>query len=134
MLLAAFALLLTVAAVGAVVRGGAVERRGAALFALAWAVSLGAQALSGETSPGPWLPAIDAVVLIALGRLAWRSIRPWPVYACGFQLLTVAGDVAKWVETGLDVRLHLTFLAATSFGAVGVLAIGAWFPPRAQHK
>jgi hypothetical protein len=132
--LAAFALLLMVAAVGAVVRGAAVERRGAVLFALAWAASLGAQALSGEPSPGLWLPAIDGAVLIALGRLAWRSPRPWPVYACGFQMLTVAGDVARWVETDLDAGLHLTFLALMSFGAVGALAIGAWFPPPPRQK
>ena len=130
---AAFALLLTFAAIGAVVRGGAVERRGAALFIAAWAVTLIAQWISGDPAPGLWLPVIDATVLWALAALAWRSPRPWPVYACGFQMLALAGDVARWVEADLDIRLHLTFLAAVSFGAVGVLAAGAWFPPRRRR-
>lgn len=133
MSLAAFALLLALAAVGALVRGGPVERRGAALFAAAWAASLIAQWLSGSSSPGLWLPIIDATVLWALAALAWRSHRPWPVYACGFQMLALAGDVARWVEADLDVRAHLSFLATMSFGAVGVLASDAWLPPRRRQ-
>lgn len=130
MALAAFALLLCLAGWGAVVRGGPLERRGAALFAVAWLASLGAQAIFRQPSPGPWLPILDLAVLVALARMAWRSPRPWPVYACGFQTLIVAGDLAKWVNPNLDVRLHLTLLAAMAFGAVGMLALGAWLPPR----
>jgi hypothetical protein len=130
MTLVAFAVLLIVAAVGALIRGGDVERRGALLFIGAWLASLFAQWLSGETSPGLWLPIIDATVLCALIGLTWRSPRPWPVYACGFQMLALAGDVAKWVESDLDVRVHLSFLAIMAFGAVGMLAIGAWLPPK----
>ena len=128
--LKAFALLLIIASVGAGVRGGAVERKGAAMFVVAWLVSLGAQWLSGAASPGLWLPAIDAAVLTGLANLAWRSPRPWPVYACGFQMLTLAGDVAKWVEPDLEVHLHLSLLSVLGFGAVGMLVMGAWFPPK----
>ena len=134
MTLIAFALLLTVAAIGALLRGGLVERQGVSLFAAAWVTSLAAQGLSGELSPGIWLPVIDATVLAGLAALAWRSPRPWPVYACGFQMLALAGDVAKWVETDLDVHLHLTLLAVMSFGAVSVLALGAWLPPKARRR
>jgi len=119
-----------IAAVGALFRGGLVERQGAALLICAWLASLFAQWLSGETSPGLWLPIIDATVLGALVGLSWRAPRPWPVYACGFQMLALAGDLAKWVQASLEVTVHLSFLAVTAFGAVGVLAIGAWFPPR----
>jgi len=132
--LIAFALLLSLATVGALVRGDKVERQGAALFITAWAASLTAQWLSGEASPGVWLPIIDATVLWVLVALTWRSPRPWPVYACGFQMLTLAGDVAKWVKPTLDVTLHLGFLAALSFGAVATLLVGAWFPPRPRQR
>ena len=66
MALLAFALLLAVAAVGALARGGVVERRGAALFIAAWLASLLAQWLSGDRKPGLWLLIIDATVLWAL--------------------------------------------------------------------
>ena len=131
--LIAFALLLLAATVGALARGGVVERKGAALFVAAWLASLGAQWLTGDVSPGLWLPVIDSAVLVGLANLAWRSPRPWPVYACGFQMLTLAGDIAKWVEADLDVNLHLTLLSVLGFGAVGVLVMGAWFPPREQR-
>lgn len=134
MALLAFTLLLAIAAVGALARGGEVERRGAALFIAAWLVSLACQWVSGETSPGIWLPVIDVTVLLALAALAWRSPRPWPVYACGFQTLAVAGDVAKWVEVDLDVGLHLTLLASLGFGSVAVLALGAWIPPPPRRR
>ena len=129
MALLAFALLLAVAAVGALARGGVVERRGAALFIAAWLASLLAQWLSGDRKPGLWLLIIDATVLWALVGMTWRSPRPWPVYACGFQMLALAGGVAGWVEPGLSVRLHLSFLALAGFGAVTTLALGAWLPP-----
>ena len=131
--LIAFGLLLTIAVVGAIWRGGIVERKGAALFVAAWLASLGAQLLTGDVSPGLWLPAIDAAVLVGLANLAWRSPRPWPVYACGFQMLTLAGDIAKWVEADLDVRLQLALLSVLGFGTVGMLVMGAWFPPREQQ-
>lgn len=134
MVLVAFALLLIVATVGALVRGGKVERQGAALFVTAWPASLAAQWMSGEISPGPWLPILDATVLGVLVSLTWRSPRPWPVQACGFQMLTLAGDVAKWVKPTLDVTLHLSFLAVLSFATVATLAIGAWFPPRSRQR
>ena len=92
--------------------------------------SLGGQWLSGKASPGLWLPVIDAAVLVGLANLAWRSPRPWPVYACGFQMLALAGDVAKWVEPDLQVRLHLALLSVLGFGAVTMLAMGSWFPPK----
>lgn len=130
--LIAFALLLAFAAVGAAVRGGTVERKGAALFIAAWLLSLGAQRLSDDISPGLWLPTIDTAVMVGLANLAWRSPRPWPVYACGFQMLTLAGDVAKWVEADLEVGLHLALLSVLGFGAVAMLAWGAWFPTREQ--
>lgn len=134
MALAAFALLLAVAAVGAMVRGGPVERRGVALFIGAWLASLFAQWLSGGPAPGLWLPIIDATVLYGLVALSWRSPRPWPIYACGFQMLALAGDIAGWVETSLDVGLHLSFLAVMGFGAVAVLALGAWGPAAANQR
>lgn len=130
MALPAFALLLTLAAIGALLRGGVVERRGVVLFIGAWVASLTAQWISGETSPGLWLPVIDATVLGWLVALSWRSPRPWPIYATGFQMLTLAGDLAPWIRPDIHLWRHMTLLATLSFGAVGVLTLGAWFPPR----
>jgi len=130
----AFLVLLGVATVGAAMRGGSVERRGAALFCSAWLVWLGTDWVAGETAPGVWMLVIDATVLFALIGLVWRSPRPWPVYASGLQLLVVTGGIAPWVRQDLDADLHLTLLAALRFAAICAFAIGAWTPPKPHRK
>lgn len=117
------------ATLGATVRGGRVELRGAALFTLAWIASLGQRALAGADTPGGGRAAIDLAVLVALAALAWKSPRPWPVFACGFQALALAAGLAGMVTPGLDPGRLSSLLAMAGFGAVGALAVGAWFPP-----
>ncbi|MCF8505404.1 MAG: hypothetical protein K9G59_10860 [Caulobacter sp.] len=130
----AFLALLGVATVGAVARGGSVERQGAALFCSAWVVWLAAEWASGETAPGVWVWVIDATVLFALIGLVWRSPRPWPVYASGLHLLVVTGGIVPWVRQDLHADLHLPLLAALRFAAICAFAIGAWAPPRTHRK
>jgi hypothetical protein len=129
-----FPALLTLAAVGAGLRGGPVERRGVALFAVAGLVWLVAHLVWGGVAAGLWMFAIDAAVLLTLIKLVWRSPRPWPVYASGVQLLVVAGDIAFWVRHDLNLDLHLPLLAALRFGAISILATGTWFPPKWHQK
>jgi len=130
----AFLALLGVATVGAAMRGGSVERRGAALFCSAWLVWLAAGRISGEAAPGVWMLVIDATVMFALIGLVWRSPRPWPVYASGLQLLVVTGDIAPWVRPDLDADQHLVLLASLRFAVIGAFAIGAWAPPKRPRK
>lgn len=130
----AFLALLGVATVGAAMRGGSVEHRGAALFCSAWLVWLAAGWIADEAAPGVWMLVIDATVLFALIGLAWRSPRPWPVYASGLQLLAVTGGIAPWVRPDLDADLHLTLLAALRFATISAFAVGAWTPPKPRRK
>lgn len=129
-----FALLLAFAGLGAIVRGGPVEHRGAVLLTIGWAASLTAQIVSGRIAPGIWLTLIDLTVMIGLIALAWKSPHPWPAPACGFQALALAASVAKWVDPDLDDSIHLGLLAVTGYGVVGTLAWGAWFPPARLTK
>lgn len=124
-----FAVLLTVAGAGALLRGGQVERRGVALFATGWLASLGAQLAPGQILPALLLAAIDTAIMICLIALAWKSPRPWPAAACGFQVLALAAGMVKWVDPGLDAHIYLGLLAAAGYGAVGALAVGAWLQP-----
>jgi hypothetical protein len=45
--------------------------------------------LAAGQSAAPLL-LIDAGLLLGLIALAWKSPRPWPVWAAGFQLLSIA--------------------------------------------
>ena len=129
----AFLLLLAVSALGAGVRGGPVERRGAALFVGAGLVWGAALWLSDDTAAGVWMFVIDATVLGALVGLVWRSPRPWPVYASGVQMLVVAGGIAPWVRPDLDVDLHQAMLGTLRFATICTLTLGAWIGPK-RHK
>lgn len=129
-----FALLLAVAGLGAILRGGPVEHRGVVLLAVGWLASLGAQIVSGRVAPGIWLTLIDLTVMLCLIALAWKSPRPWPAAACGFQALALAAGVAKWVDPDLDDAIHLGLLSAAGYGVVATLIWGAWFPPARLAK
>ncbi len=132
MISAIFAILLALAALGAVLRGGPVEQRGVGLLTAGWLTSLAAQYFGGYGPLPAWFLAIDLGVLAGLVTLTWKSRRPWPVYACGLQTLAVAADLAALVSPGLDTRLYLTFIGALGFAVVMVLTLGAWLPNKAR--
>jgi hypothetical protein len=126
----AFILLMVVTIVGAVMRGGRIERRGAALFFAGWTATLVAQVVTFGLTESLALAGIDLVILIGLIALSWKSPRPWPVYACGFQVMTLAIHVAGWVDQDLSPAFRLNFLALMGFCATLVLAIGTWIRPK----
>lgn len=119
---------------GAILRGGRVERRGVALLAGGWLLSLTAQSLLGYPLLGAALALVDAGVMVGLIGLAWKSPRPWPAAACGFQALAIAAGAAKWTDPALDDALHLTLLALAGYGAALALTFGAWTPRVAATK
>lgn len=132
MITALFAALLALAALGAVLRGGAVEQRGVGLLAAAWLTSLAVQHLFGDGPLPAWFLGIDLAVLAGLVALTWKSPRPWPIYACALQALTVAADAVAVLSPTLDTRLYLTFIAALGFAVVAVMTLGAWLPARGR--
>ena len=127
----AFILLMLVTITGAAMRGGPVERRGAALFFAGWTATLIAQAVTFGLTESLSLFTIDLVVLVGLIALSWKSPRPWPVYACGFQVMTLAIHVAGWVDQDLDLAFRQGFLALMGFAATLTAAAGAWMRPKA---
>ncbi len=126
----AFILLMLVTITGAVMRGGPIERRGAALFFAGWTATLVAQVVSFGLTESLALFGIDLVILIGLIALAWKSPRPWPVYACGFQAMTLAIHVAGWVDQDLSLAFRQNFQALMGFCATLALAIGTWIRPK----
>lgn len=126
----AFILLMLVTVTGAVMRGGPIEWRGAALFFAGWTATLVAQAVTFGLTESLTLFGIDLVILIGLIALSWKSPRPWPVYACGFQIMTLAIHVAGWVDEDLSLAFRQNFLALMGFCATLVLAIGTWRRPK----
>lgn len=130
--LAVHTLLIAVAAAGAFLRGGSTERRGLAIFIAGALSRLAAGSLQAEPTRGAWLFLIDLVLLAALVQLSWRSPRPWPAWACGFQLLALAAGVAGWIGPDLDRDLVLALVSGCGAAAVAALSVGTWLPAKAR--
>ncbi|HRD46511.1 MAG TPA: hypothetical protein PLF78_08515 [Caulobacter sp.] len=128
----AFALVLLIATAGAFLRGGPVERRGAGLFAFGMAAFVVAEAVTFNGVRAGTLFAIDLLVLFGLVALAWKSPRPWPVYACGFQTMVLAGHVARWIDLDMDAGFHFWLMLTLNMGALAVLTLGAWLKPKGR--
>ena len=83
----------------------------------------------------PWALTVACslalAVLLALGvwqvqRLGWKTDRAWPIWAAGFQSITVLVHIV----TMIDLRIRaIAYISAYTIGSYGVLicvAIGAW--------
>jgi len=104
-------------------KGGRAERLVAAGFLVAW---LASPILRRGGWEGPaWTGlAVDGLFLALLLWVALRSRRYWPLFAAGFELLSVATHLARLIDPGVRAWAYATadaiwtylLLAALSFG------------------
>lgn len=67
---------------------------------------------------------IDCLGLLAFGWLALRANRFWPIWAAAFQLVSLAGHFARWVQMEIEPLAYVILKSyPTAFGLV-VLLIG----------
>lgn len=123
--------ILGLATTGAALRGGAAEHTGVVIFCLAWMASLIVQMMLPDGVAAPPLMLIDLGLLLGLVALAWKSPRPWPVWAAGFQLLALAiGGSFLMRPEQVGLAAYLTASDWAGYGAAGCLALGAWLGER----
>lgn len=126
---------LTVAVgVFAFTKGDEPERIGAGSYVFLWFASLLVQSDRGIYSL-PWaMFALDSIMLVILGGLAWKARRSWPVWASALQLLAVASHVMVFVDLRPSMSAFYTVLNIASYGVLLCIAIGtfwAWQERRA---
>lgn len=123
--------ILGLATAGAAFRGGAVEHTGVVIFSLAWMASLIVGMLLPAGRSAPPLLVIDAGLLLGLIALAWKSPRPWPVWAAGFQLLSIAvGGAYLMRPEQVGLPAYWTASEWAGYAAAACLAVGAWMGER----
>jgi hypothetical protein len=107
-------------------RGGRAERGAAAAFIAAWFAAY-------VTKDHSWLGLqwrifiIDVAFFVALAAIALRSRWYWPIFAAGFQLLSVVTHAASTVDHQLGAWAYMTanviwtylFLVALAVGVAG---------------
>jgi hypothetical protein len=118
----------------AFLKGDEPERIAAGAFVLAWFASLLAQDDSNRYSVQWGVFAIDMVMLVVLGALAWKSRRTWPVWAAACQLMVVTSHIMSLVDLRPSVIAVLTVINLAGYGVLVALTVGtfwAWQDRRA---
>ena len=118
----------------AFLKGDEPERIAAGAYVLGWFATLLVQTDGElyETSPGVF--AIDVLMLLILGGLAWRFRRTWPAWAAAMQLLVVMSHIVLYVDVRPPLASFITVVNLAGYGVLVALAIGtfwAWQDRRA---
>ncbi|HYD45716.1 MAG TPA: hypothetical protein VEA79_10690 [Phenylobacterium sp.] len=128
--------ILGLATAGAAFRGGAAEHTGVVIFSLAWMAALIVDMLLPAGQSAWPLLMMDLGLLLGLIGLAWKSPRPWPVWAAGFQLLSIAiGGAYLMRPDQVGLPAYWTASEWAGYAAAACLAVGAWMgDPRPQEE
>lgn len=110
-------------------KGDRLEQWGGGLCFMAWLATILIQDDVSADFEQLALLGVDFAVLVALGFLAWRAERSWPVWAAACQAITVAVHLAKMVDFRIPEVAYLSALVLASYGVLVALAAGtisAW--------
>ena len=114
-------------------KGGAVERTGAAILAVCWALWVVLHRLDGS-GPGYIGISIDVVSMVAFVWLAIRTRRPWVFFVAAATVNSVATHfIARWLHMG--AYGYITALGVWgAYAPLLGLAFGVWAYRRAQSR
>lgn len=124
----AFVALLLFSTGFAVWKGGAPERIAAGLYWAAWLVTL----IANPQATDRWRNVeigyllIDMGLLLALGILALKANRIWPMAAASLQLIIVAGHAAKGLDPDLLGSAYAIMSVFWPYLQLLLLVAGTW--------
>ena len=110
-------------------KGDRLEQWGGGLCFMAWLATILIQDDVSAHLEEYALLGVDCAMLAALGFLAWKAERSWPVWAAACQAITVAVHLAKMVDFRIPEVAYLSALVLASYGVLVALAVGtvvAW--------
>ncbi len=119
-----------VALLGAIIlglaKGGAPERRGAlVLSAMAgWQYSVSFFVPPRFVATDEISLIGDAIGLAGFAFIALDARRIWPIWASAFQLLSLSGHFARWVELSFDPLIYAWMRTLPTAGAILALLAG----------
>lgn len=123
-----FYVLLLICCGYALVRGGAPERIGAAIYAIGTAFTVLAYREAAirfaSIEVGPFV--IDVVALIAFLVLALRARRLWPLWMTAFQAVATTGHFAKLADPEMIRWAYAVLLGIWAYPMLLILAIGTF--------
>ena len=120
----------------AFVKGDEPERLAMGAYLLGWMAGMLIQGdgdLHRNWQPG--LFALDVVMLLVLGGLAWKFKRSWPIWAASLQLIIVMSHLVILFDMRAGIMAFYTILNMASYGVLVAIGLGtfwAWQERRAQ--
>jgi hypothetical protein len=103
--------------------GGWRERVGVLIYGGAVLLAIGLKDFTALPSMWRYLTP-DALCLIGFVILCWKSPHPWPIWACGAQLMTVCISIAKGLNVYVTKWAYFTALTIFSYAVMLALAVG----------
>jgi hypothetical protein len=124
----AFNLLLLACCGYALLRGGAPERIGAAIFAIGTGLTVvaGWESINRFASIEIKMLVVDLACLVAFLILALRAERYWPLWVTALQILGTAGHAVKVAAPDHLPWAYAFLLAAGSYPMLVLIALGTW--------
>lgn len=116
-------------------KGDEPERLAMGAYLLGWMAGLllqDDQGLYSNWQPGMF--ALDVVMLLVLGGLAWKFHRSWPIWAASLQLVIVMSHIVTLFDLRPGMSAFYTILNLAGYGiliAIGLGTFWAWQERRA---
>ncbi|WP_426052020.1 hypothetical protein [Brevundimonas sp. SL161] len=116
-------------------KGDEPERLAMGAYLLGWMAGLllqDDQGLYSNWQPGMF--ALDVVMLLVLGGLAWKFHRNWPIWAASLQLIIVMSHLVILFDMRTGIMSFYTIVNLAGYGILIAIALGtfwAWQERRA---
>ncbi len=107
-------------------KGGRAEQWAGGILIVAWLGTILIQDQTDSVGFHPLDLVVDASVLAALGTIAWRSDRNWPIWASACQAINLATHLAFALDLRIPETAYYSALALASYGVLVALAVGTF--------
>lgn len=106
-------------------KGGPSERLAAVLFYGAWILTRITH--DPDRFATQWaVSLVDGALFASLTLLALKSDRYWPIFAAGFDLLSIITHLARALDATLPEWAYYTAAQIWAYLTIGALGLGTW--------
>lgn len=109
-------------------KGDEPERLAMGAYLLGWMASLLLQDdgdLHRNWQPG--LFALDTLMLLVFGGIAWKFRRAWPIWAASLQLIIVMSHLVILFDLRPGMSAFYTVVNLASYGVLAAIGVGAFW-------
>ncbi|WP_396592780.1 hypothetical protein [Brevundimonas sp. R86498] len=123
-----FLLPVVLAGILAFAKGDEPERIGMGAYLLGWLAAMLIQDSAGMHSHfQPGLFALDFIMLMVFGGIAWKYSRSWPIWAASLQLIALMSHFVILFDLRPTIWAFYAVLNLASYGILVCIGIGSFW-------